>query len=218
VPVDIFPDSDHPMPETFKDEMSSTFHEEANLAANTAILLSGLGMPYEMTDEDAMQAKELFENVEKHKKPTKASTEVQKQLTTPGVALALGAYIGEYGRAVVSNAVETRTLIHNRLLEISQCGDPKHELKALELLGKMSDVGAFTEKSELVITHKTSDELQDAIREKINRLLHSDIIDVEPLSDGLEEELRLEMPDYEDVGESEEVPTEPSENDDTQSK
>jgi hypothetical protein len=197
VPVNIFPDSDHPMPETFKDDTSSTFHEEANIAANTAILLSGLGMPYEMTDEDAMLAKELFENVEKHKKPTKASKEIQKDINRPGVALALGGYIGEYGRAVVANAVETRNLIQNRLLEISQCGDPKHELKALELLGKMSDVGAFTEKSELVITHKTSDELQDAIREKINRLLHSDIIDVEPLSDGLEEELRLEAPDEE---------------------
>ena len=205
------------MPETFKDEMSSTFHEEANLAANTAILLSGLGMPYEMTDEDAMQAKELFENVEKHKKPTKSSTAVQKQLTQPGVALALGGYIGEYGRVVVANAIETRNLIHNRLLEISQCGDPKHELKALELLGKMSDVGAFTEKSELVITHKTSVELQNAIREKINRLLHSDIIDVDPLSDGLEEELGL-LEVEESVGESEEVPTELSEEDDQDSR
>lgn len=175
------------MPETFKDELGSTFHEEVNIAANTAVLLSGLGMPYEMTDEDAMLAKELFENVEKHKKPTKSS----KELSRPGVALALGNYIGEYGNVVVANAVETRNLIHNRLIEISQCGDVKHELKALELLGKMSDVGAFTEKSELVITHKTSDELQSAIREKINRLLHSDIIDVEPLSDGLEEELGL---------------------------
>lgn len=175
------------MPETFKDELGSTFHEEVNIAANTAVLLSGLGMPYEMTDEDAMLAKELFENVEKHKKPTKSS----KELSRPGVALALGSYIGEYGNVVVANAVETRNLIHNRLIEISQCGDTKHELKALELLGKMSDVGAFTEKSELVITHKTSDELQSAIREKINRLLHSDIIDVEPLSDGLEEELGL---------------------------
>ena len=188
------------MPETFKDELGNTFHEEVNIAANTAVLLSGLGMPYEMSDEDAMLAKELFENVEKHKKPTKSS----KELSRPGVVMALGEYIGEYGNVVVANAVETRNLIQNRLLQISQCGDTKHELKALELLGKMSDVGAFTEKSELVITHKTSDELQSAIREKINRLLHSDIIDVEPLSDGLEEELGL----LENVGESEEVPTE----------
>ena len=197
------------MPETFKDELGSTFHEEVNIAANTAVLLSGLGMPYEMTDEDAMLAKELFENVEKHKKPTKSS----KELSRPGVALALGSYIGEYGNVVVANAVETRNLIHNRLIEISQCGDVKHELKALELLGKMSDVGAFTEKSELVITHKTSDELQSAIREKISRLLHSDIIDVDPLSDGLEEELGLLEVEEEDVVPVEETEEETQEDD-----
>jgi len=185
------------MPETFKDDQAASFYEEVNIAANTAVLLSGLGMPYEMTDEDAMRAKELFENVENHKKAPRVS----KELSSPGVALALGGYVGEYGKMVVANAVETRNLIQNRLLEISQCGDPKHELKALELLGKMSDVGAFTEKSELIITHKTSDELQDAIREKINRLLHSDIIDVDPISDGLEEELGL----LENVEESEKI-------------
>jgi hypothetical protein len=112
-------------------------------------------------------------------------------LRNSGVALALSGYIGEYGKSVVATAVETRVLIHNRLLEISQCGDVKHELKAIELLGKMSDVGAFTEKSELVITHKSADDLQLAIKEKIQRLLHSDIIDVEPLSDDLEKELGL---------------------------
>ncbi len=204
------------MPETFKDELGSTFHEEVNIAANTAVLLSGLGMPYEMTDEDAMLAKELFENVEKHKKPTKSS----RELSSPGVALALGSYIGEYGNVVVANAVETRNLIHNRLIEISQCGDTKHELKALELLGKMSDVGAFTEKSELVITHKTSDELQSAIREKINRLLHSDIIDIDPISDGLEEELGLieVEEESEDVKEPEETGGEEIEDDDQDSR
>lgn len=187
MPINVFPDKDHPMPDSFKEQTGQTFHENANIAANTAVLLSGLGMPYEMSDEDVMQAKELFESVEKRKNiPTPP-----KELRSSGVALALSGYIGEYGRSVVATAVETRTLIHNRLLEISQCGDVKHELKAIELLGKMSDVGAFTEKSELVITHKSADELQAVIREKINRLLHSDIVDVEPISDDLEKELGL---------------------------
>ncbi len=57
----------------------------------------------------------------------------------------------------------------------------------------MSDVGAFTEKSELVITHKTADDLKEAIKEKISRLLKSDVIDVESVSDGLEEELGLTL-------------------------
>jgi hypothetical protein len=189
--VNVVPDKDHPIPESLKDEVGDTFQEDVNIAANTAVLLDGLGMPYELSEEDAMRAKELFEDVENRKRTPKATKELRQELTNPGVVMALSEYIGEYGKVVVANAVETRNLIQNRLLQISQCGDVKHELKALELLGKMSDVGAFTEKSELVITHKSSDELHAAIKEKINRLLHSDIIDVEPLSDGLEEELGL---------------------------
>jgi hypothetical protein len=207
--ITVEPDKEHPLPDSFRDETGDTFHENVNIAANTAVLLSGLGMPYEMTDEDAAMAEELFQNVKEHKKSPKPPA----ALTNPGVVMALSSYVKEYGNAVVANAVETRNVIHTRLLEISQCGDVKHELKALELLGKMSDVGAFTEKSELVITHKTADELKEAIKEKISRLLHSDVIDVESFSDGLEEELKLD----EEPEESDE-PEEPQDGDDASTK
>jgi hypothetical protein len=203
--ITVEPDKDHPLPDSFKDETGDTFYENVNIAANTAVLLSGLGMPYEMTDEDAVMAEELFQNVKEHKKSPKPPA----ALTSPGVVMALGSYVKEYGNAVVANAIETRTIIHTRLLEISQCGDVKHELKALELLGKMSDIGAFTEKSELVITHKTADDLKEAIKEKISRLLHSDVIDVESFSDGLEEELKLDDEPEEEVEESEDGGDEP---------
>jgi hypothetical protein len=204
VPVE--PDKDHPLPDTFRDETGETFHENVNIAANTAVLLSGLGMPFEMTDEDAAKAQELFQNVATHKNTAKPPAELKKS----GVVLALSEYVKEYGNAVVANSLETRNLIHTRLIQISQCGDPRHELKALELLGKMSDVGAFTEKSELVITHKTADDLKEAIKEKISRLLHSDVIDVESVSDGLEEELNLsEIPEEEEAQEVKEEEDEP---------
>jgi hypothetical protein len=146
--------------------------------------------------------------VNSHPTPTPhiAHTVVVPHIHKTGVVLALSGYLKEYGSVVVSNAAETRNLIQNRLLEISRCGDPKHELKALELLGKMSDIGVFTEKSELVITHKTANELKEAIRDKINRLLNSDVIDVESFSDGLEEELNLDEPEeVEQVEEPEQV-------------
>jgi len=43
-------------------------------------------------------------------------------------------------------------------------------IKALELLGKMSDVGLFTEKSEVTITHQTTDDLKEKLRRKLQRL------------------------------------------------
>jgi hypothetical protein len=64
------------MPDSFKDETGDTFHENVNIAANTAVFLSGLGMPYEMTEDDAVKAQELFENVAKHKASPKPSSEL----------------------------------------------------------------------------------------------------------------------------------------------
>ena len=46
----------------------------------------------------------------------------------------------------------------------------------------MSDIGAFTEKSEITITHRTADDLRKAIEDKIHRLLGGDVIDVKPVS------------------------------------
>jgi hypothetical protein len=56
-------------------------------------------------------------------------------------------------------------------MEISQDEDNKVALKALELLGKASDL--FTERSEITITHKTSDELKAAIKQRIQLLMQN---------------------------------------------
>lgn len=80
---------------------------------------------------------------------------------------------------MVLDATQARTYIMNRLLEISSCGETKQELRALELMGKMSDIGAFTEKSEVTITHRSSSDLKQILQEKISKLLNSGAIDVE---------------------------------------
>jgi hypothetical protein len=53
----------------------------------------------------------------------------------------------------------------------------------------MSDVGAFTEKSEITIAHKSADALQGLIKEKIHRLIELEVQDVEDITDSLDEEL-----------------------------
>ena len=104
----------------------------------------------------------------KNSKPTKEETGA---LQRTGVALKLGAYLSEYEKQVVDDKVQVRTVVVNRLMEISQDEDNKVALKALELLGKASDL--FTERSEITITHKTSDELKAAIKERIQLLMQN---------------------------------------------
>jgi hypothetical protein len=104
----------------------------------------------------------------KNSKPTKEET---KSLQRSGVALKIGAYLSEYEKQVVDDKVQVRTIVVNRLMEISQTDDDKVALKALELLGKASDL--FTERSEITITHKTSDELKAAIKARIQLLMQN---------------------------------------------
>ena len=66
---------------------------------------------------------------------------------------------------------------------LADCGDPKIEIRALELLGKHSDVGLFTERSEITVHHTSSVTLEQSIKERIKRLLNSDVVDVTPLDD-----------------------------------
>ena len=66
---------------------------------------------------------------------------------------------------------------------MADCGDPKIELKALELLGKHSDIGLFAERSEVTVHHTTSEALENSIKERIKRLLNADVVDITPLDD-----------------------------------
>ena len=100
----------------------------------------------------------------------------------------LQATLDQYDKLVIKDTEQLRNYITNKLIEISSCGTTKDELKALELLGKISDVGLFTEKTEIKVTHTTSAALEDTIKDKIGRLLaakqqkveeEEDIIDAE---------------------------------------
>jgi hypothetical protein len=185
--LSITPDSAHPLPDSYDDQVASSFGENARVAASTAALLSELGMPFEMTEDDEKKAQALFRSVD----TTKKTQNNPPDLYNGAVALRLSALLSEYDKAIVADAAQARTYITNKLLDISACGDTKHELRALELLGKMSDIGAFTEKSEITITHKTSGDLRKAIEDKLKRLLLANTQDVEEAKPSTEEELGL---------------------------
>jgi len=95
---------------------------------------------------------------------------------TPASLQNVRAYLDEYGRAVVNHAIELRHTVTNRLIEESQNPDPRIRIRALELLGKVSDVGLFTDRTEVTITHQTTDELRLKLRAKLQRLVNPPVI------------------------------------------
>jgi hypothetical protein len=187
-PVQIQPTADVAIPFS-SDEDKNVFapqtpEDHIRVAASTAAMLAELGMPLAISPEDSAVAHELLSGA--------SDKETLKRVTTVGVAAKLSALLTEYDKEMVRDAAQLRRYVVHRLIEISKCGDVKHEVKALELLGKSSDVGLFTERSEITITHKTSDDLANAIKDRIKRLLNPNIIDVSPLPTDLDSALDLD--------------------------
>lgn len=182
MPVNVEPTLDIPIPDLSGRIAEPEIGDVVRVKANTAMIMQELGAGIVMTEDDATKAASLFNALDK-KRSKEQKQEAEKEVDNPGTALAMAGYLSAYDRQIVQDKVQLRSVITNRLLEISQCGDTKHELKSLELLGKACDL--FTERSEITITHKNSAELQEAIREKIKILMQMNTIDVTPKSERL---------------------------------
>jgi hypothetical protein len=170
--IPIEPNLDKEVPAIAQPQQGETYEQRLKIAANTALTLRELGMDDDISEEEAQQAKDMFAKIKPaEEKNSRAKPEENKQLKQTGVALALSGYINHYEKQIVADKVQVRTIVVNRLMEISQDDDNKVALKALELLGKASDL--FTDRSEITITHQTSDELKAAIKERIAQLMQA---------------------------------------------
>lgn len=183
--------------------------ERAQAACATIDVLLGVGLDPEVlvpTPEDEVLASQIVESFAKdEEKTSQAITTDRLSTISPASLLLVREQLDEFGHAVVERAVQIRHLVTNKLLLESANPDPKIRIRALELLGKISDVGLFTERSEVTITHQSTDELKAKLREKFNKLrAKMDIVDVEPLENDpktpvlsvdLDEELGIPAPE-----------------------
>jgi hypothetical protein len=88
--------------------------------------------------------------------------------------------LAELDEEIVNVAVRLRAYTTNKLIEESENPDPKVRIKALELLGKVKDVGLFTEKVEITHKTKSDDELEAEIRQRLEVYMgNADIVDAE---------------------------------------
>ena len=173
--IEIQPSADKPLPFDLSDEQPKTHKDAVAIAANTADLIDQLGGSIDFDNSALKQAASLVTGAEKPDKP--------KHISVPAEAKAAAALIKRFDFQAFADTQQARNFITNRLIQLADCGDPKLELKALELLGKHSDVGLFTERSEITVHHTSSQALENSIKERIKRLLNSDVVDVTPLDD-----------------------------------
>ena len=126
----------------------------------------------EPTEQDLSTAEKAVYAVAENEE--KANKKLVKQDQKPAVYKSVKSILDEYSLRVVDNAMQIRLLVTNKLILDSDSPDDRTRLRALEMLGKITDVGLFTEKSEVTITHRSTEDLVSSIRSKLHRLMHPD--------------------------------------------
>jgi len=116
----------------------------------------------EVSDADIKTARDVFAG------SARAS---DISLSSPGTVVHIKALLDEYDRQVVQSATQLRRYVTNRLLEDSGNPDPRVRLRCYELLGKISDVGLFTDKTEVTMRHRPTEELEQLLRERLMKTL-----------------------------------------------
>ena len=126
----------------------------------------------EVTDDDIATAHAVF---------TGTQPATNTLLSSPGTVVHIKALLDEYDKVVVQSANQLRTYVTNKLIVDSANPDPRVRLKCYALLGKISDVGLFTDKTEVTMRHRPTEELEQLLRERLMKTL-----DAEPITPAID--------------------------------
>ena len=158
---------------------------KASAASETAKHLHENGLEIKPNKEDKDVAAALaVAYADNPDKTSKAATPNRVANLTPATLVTTDRILKDFGHSVVKSATQVRHLVTNKLIEETENPDPRVRIRALELLGKISDVGLFAEKSEVTITHQTTDDLKDRLREKLTRLVNPEPVEEAIVIDG----------------------------------
>ena len=129
----------------------------------------------DVTEKDKKEAEDVFKAFTDPNSTQTATSAINKALSVPSTVQHLYAMLQDYDHQVIDEAVQLRRFVTNKLIEDSGHTDARHRLKALELLGKISDVGLFTDKTEITIKSGSIDNLEDQIRSKLFKILGTNL-------------------------------------------
>jgi hypothetical protein len=143
-----------PIPKDLKDRLPQ--------AANAAAALMAGGMEIDMSVEDEQNAEDIFSD---------RQVLTPELVQNPAIVLKLSALLSEYDHRVVKNAAQLRQYTTNKLIELSHHKNPSTQLRALELLGKITEVGLFTERTHVTVEHQTTAQIQEELKKTVAILL-----------------------------------------------
>ncbi len=144
--------------------------ERAKLACNTAKSLFPDAPDTPPTQKEAALAQDVFTAVTSAKK--KSEVNISALAHYPNASLRhLDKMLSEYDQELINSAVRIREFVKNRLLVEADNADGKIRIRALELLGKIKDVGLFTDRIEITHKTKTDEELAEELHQKLEKYM-----------------------------------------------
>ena len=147
---------------------------------NTADWLEKMGAP---STDDALKSAAASTAQQAFSALTTQTPEEQRkalvQLKTPAAVRHLTGMLTAYDWEFVEQAKELRGYAVSQILEETKHPDAKIRLKALDMLGRVTEVALFTERVEVKNNTLSDAEIEAKIKEKINRFMQvTDVIDV----------------------------------------
>lgn len=199
MPIVVEPESGIPFPFDTTPEEIEQFRERAKAAVETIKEIVELGGEIEITEDDRAAARGAAAS----DAPLKISEK------NAGALVHLEAILSEYDRDLLNVSSRLRSYVTNKLLMETIDEDAKVRLKALELLGKVSSVGLFSDRIEVDVKHRSVDQVDVELNSILEKYL-GDVVPAEPegpteLDEVIAQRSLLEMTD-EELGDTEDEP------------
>ena len=150
---------------------------------NTVEWLKGLGAADTDTvvnQAEVQAARASFTNLISSA-PAEITHEHLTQIKTPAAVQHLVGMLTAYDWEFVQQAKELRGYTVAKLLEECENPNANIRLKALGLLGKVTEVGLFTDKIEVKKTDLTDEEIDKKLKDKLAKFMN--VTDAEPIED-----------------------------------
>jgi len=154
-------------------------------AATAHEMLIQLGSPEHVLEKDrAQQVRDVFGKLSDLDLSVESKKEAILSLKVPQAVRHIAGMLTAYDWEYVEQNKQMRAYAVAKIIEETKHPDAKIRLRALELLGKVTEVGIFTERLEIKKVDMTDAEIDAKIKEKLNRFMGVvDVVEAEVRSE-----------------------------------
>ena len=161
--IRVVPEVTIPIPVDLTPQEAKTLHEQAKAAFNTAEFLIAMGHEVDKRKIQAAQreaSKQFTGSPTAKRRPYNVETSIW-----------LDDLLQRYNTALVEDTIRLKTYVTTRLVEESDGEKAADRLRALESLGRLTQLGLFADKVEINVNHKSTDELKEELAKKLSRYM-----------------------------------------------